>query len=195
MTTTSDIPMTAAEFLAMPEDGTSRELIRGELRVSEITTHPLRHAAASGRLTFFQSEWLDRQHNFAGIAGAGGVGCWLAKNPDTVVEIDIAIFIGEAAFETVERNGLYDHSPHLAVEILAPTDTHCEVVEKVQLYREAGVPQTWVVDPDLQTVSIYRPDKSVVMFDRHKILPGEPELPGFQVHVSQLFQGKRSDKP
>jgi len=180
-------PMTAAEFLALPEDGTSRELIRGELRVSDITTHPARHAGTSGRLSFFLSEWLDHQHNFIGVPGVGSVGCWLAKNPDTVVGIDIAIFVGEAALETVERNKIYDFPPHLAVEILAPTDTHGEVAEKVQLYREAGVAQTWIVDPDLETVTVYRRDGSSVHFDHNQTLSGEPDLSGFEIRVSDVF--------
>ena len=80
----------------------------------------------------------------------------------------------------------FDVPPVLAVEILSPSDTHEEVVTKIEMYLKFGV-VVWVVDPDLRTVAVYRVDEPPVLFGVGQDLVGDPYLPGFRVAVSRLF--------
>src|SRR5437773_9981635 len=47
--------------------------------------------------------------------------------------------------------------PLLAVEILSPTQSHQEVVEKAELYLRNGVKSCWIVSPPFRTVTILLP--------------------------------------
>jgi len=74
------------------------------------------------------------------------------------------------------------------VEILSPSDTHEEIVEKIGEYLEAGT-VAWLVDPDFRNVTVYRPGKDGEFFNARQELLGEPYLPGFRVPVVRLFEG------
>jgi Uma2 family endonuclease len=45
----------------------------------------------------------------------------------------------------------------------------------------------WIVDPDLRTVTVHRPQTPPVLFNTLQELTCEPELPGFKVPVAHLF--------
>ena len=80
--------------------------------------------------------------------------------------------------------------PLLAAEILSPSDTHEDVVEKLHLYLELGVAVVWILDPDLRTVTVHRRGADPQFFNAAQELTGDPELPGFRVRVADLFGRK-----
>ena len=86
-------------------------------------------------------------------------GYWLA--PNTMVGPDIS-FLGNTKlkFENVV-DGYSDQVPDLAIEVTSPNDTDRGVQEKVELYLAAGTPRVWVVRPELRTVAVHLPDRSV----------------------------------
>ena len=59
------------------------------------------------------------------------------------------------------------------MEILSPNDTHEEIVEMVSSYLEVGT-VVWVIDPDLQTMTVYRPSGEVETLTVRQELSGEP---------------------
>jgi Uma2 family endonuclease len=75
----------------------------------------------------------------------------------------------------------------LVVEILSPSDTVEEIAEKVDSYRNAGVPHVWVVDPYFKTVTVHRPEAEPMMFNVTQEISAEPQLPGFRTLVARLF--------
>ena len=184
--------MTIEEFLALPEDdGVRRELIRGELREYPMTTRNAKHAFTANQVAFFLTSWMRNQESVQGVVVSGDARCQLFHDRETVVGIDVAVFLGEDAINTGERGGSFLGPPALAVEVLSLSDTHENTLEKLQLYLEANTPQIWIVDPDLQTVTVHRPNDDPVMFNRRHSLSGEPELAGFQIDVASLFAVKR----
>jgi Uma2 family endonuclease len=78
--------------------------------------------------------------------------------------------------------------PVLAVEILSPSDVHSDMTEKVQEYLNVGVAAVWVIDPDFEIVTVFRPDAEPVTFNRQQDLAADPYLPGFRVRVAELFE-------
>ncbi|HVT29781.1 MAG TPA: Uma2 family endonuclease [Lacipirellulaceae bacterium] len=69
-----------------------------------------------------------------------------------------------------------------------PGDTSGEVAEKVEEWLVAGWAAVWVVDPKLQTVTIFRSPKDVQIKAAGETLAGDPVVPGFSCAVDELFR-------
>jgi Uma2 family endonuclease len=189
MSTATATPlMTAEEMLALPDNGMDRDLILGQLRERPMTTRCRRHARTTTRLARLLENWLVCQPMPRGEVLTGDAGFRLRRAPDTTAGIDVAYISAQLARQTPEDVSLIDGAPILAVEILSPSDTHERVVEKIELFLEAGVPVVWIVDPDLKTVTVYRPVAEPVLFNASQELSGDPDLPGFQLRVAELFE-------
>jgi Uma2 family endonuclease len=185
--------MTAAEFLALPDDGTERWLIRGQLREAGKSGFPMTvrnrwHSRILIRVGQFLDNWLDLQPKPRGEVLGGEAGCRLRRDPDTIVGVDVVYVSAELAAHTPADTTLIDGVPILVVEILSPNDTLEGIHEKIRDYLRIGVAIAWVIDPEDRAVKIYRPGKSVEMVNDTQELTAEPNLPGFRVPVAQLFE-------
>ena len=182
--------MTADEFLALPDDGNDRWLIRGKLRPRdpEMTMRNQVHSEVEASVVFPLMLWLHEQPEPRGRISCGEAGFRLRRDPDTLVGIDVAYTSAEIRARTAGKTTIYDGPPVLAVEILSPSDTHEEIVEKIGEYLEAGT-IVWLVDPDFRNVTVYRPGQEGEFFNARQELLGEPYLPGFRVAVARLFEG------
>ena len=76
--------------------------------------------------------------------------------------------------------------PDLAVEVLSPSNTPDEMAIKVDNYLRAGV-VVWVVNADLQRVTVHRPDAAPKTFGIDETLEGGSILPGFTLPVRDIF--------
>jgi len=178
--------MTVEEFLALPEDGTDRELIRGRLRSWPRRFHTPRHGITLTHLISSLGRWQDGQPEPRGEVLGYTAPFRLRRDPDTLIGADAGV--ASAGLMAATAAGLYYLAgpPILAVEILAPWDTHEDVIEKIDLDLEAGV-IVWEADPDLRIVRVHRPGREPEMFNATQELPGGPYLPGFRVAVAKLF--------
>ncbi len=181
--------MTTEEFLALPDDGKERWLIRGELHERErpMTVRNRRHSRIMARVTRFLDVWRDSQPEPRGEVLCGEAGCRLRGTPDSVVGIDVAYISAEVAAQRVDETTLIDGVPILAVEILSPNDTQEDINEKIDEYLDAGVALVWVFDPHRRTVTVHRPGEEPELVNVRQELTGEPHLPGFRVAVAELF--------
>src|ERR1700721_356857 len=87
--------MTVDEFLALPEDGAGRWLIRGELREKRDTDMSLRtkaHGITEARITGILSNWLHRQPQPRGEVLCGEPGFVIREFPTTIsAGVDVSI--------------------------------------------------------------------------------------------------------
>lgn len=180
--------MNTEELLALPENGTERWLIRGELWEKPMTRRNKFHSNAESRIAKLLGIWLDRQPEPRGDVFSGEAGFRLRRDPDTTVGIDVAYVTAEYIARQPKDASLLEGPPVLAVEILSPNDKQEEIDAKVQDYLVCGVELVWVVNPRLYTVTVYRRDGGVQTFDSRADLTAEPHLPGFRVSVSSLFR-------
>lgn len=186
--------MTAAEFLALPDDGVERMLIRGELRVlGEETKYRrnYRHSRTSSRITHLLEEWLDAQPEPRGEILCGDAAFQLRQDSTTMVGIDVAYISAEMRDRVDETTFEIEGPPVLAVEILSPSDKNENIQDKVAEYLDCGVALVWVVDPKFRTVTVYRPDAEPVLFNRTQTITGEPHLPGLSIAVDLMFSRQR----
>jgi len=189
--------MSVEEFLALPDDGVHRELIRGKVR-EERDSIPLEergrpvtvgnrvHSRIVIRIGQLLANWMDRQPEPRGEVVGGEAGFWLHGTKESLVGIDVAVVSAELVAATGPQEKLFHGAPVLAVEILSPSDTHEGIVERVRSYLEAGT-VVWVVDPDFETVAVHQTDREPEFFHQQQELSGEPYLPDFRVKVSAIF--------
>jgi len=78
-------------------------------------------------------------------------------------------------------------APHLAVEVLSPSETASRFDEKLDDYRAAGVKLVWVLDPERRTVMVIEPDATVRWLRSGDALDGGSVMPGFHHSVEELF--------
>ena len=185
--------MTAEEFLAMPDDGIDRDLIRGQLRVlgqgkeGQMTRRGMRHTWAGTNVAFLLRAWVKSLPMPRGRVLTGEAAFRIRQGPDTLVGIDIAYISAALAATLPDETFSIDGVPVLAVEILSPSDTQEGITDKITDYLDAGVALVWVVEPVFKTVTVYRPDAPPVMFNITQQLDGGTHLPGFRADVAEVF--------
>jgi Uma2 family endonuclease len=177
-------------------EGTRLALIDGEIVEwgANMTTRNSRHSTAMLRIGQFLNNWLDSHPEIVGVVAGGEARCRLRKDPELILGLDIAFFEGAEHLDAACSGTFFDGPPRVAIEILSGSDTHDDVVDRLRVFFECGVPQVWVVDPDLRNVTIHRPSGEAALFAAKQILTAEPELPGFQVAVEALFPKKSPTK-
>jgi Uma2 family endonuclease len=181
-------PMTTEELLALPENGTERWLIAGELRERPMTVRNRFHSRVMICTGTELELWNRQRPEPRGQVLGGEAGVRLARDPDTTVGIDVVYVSAEVTVRQTDETTLVEGVPTLAVEILSPNDTVEEINEKVAVYRRARVPLVWVIDPYNRTVTVFRLDGEPELFNVRQELSGEPYLPGFRVPVARLFE-------
>lgn len=191
-TAEAPVLMTSEELLALPDDGMDRELIRGQLRERPMTLRNRWHSLTMTRTGRFLDVWLDSQPPPRGEIHTGDAAYRLSRDPEMTVGIDVAYVSAEVAARSPRHLRLIEGVPILAGEILSPSDTHENIVERIQLFHDAGVQVVWIIDPDLRIVGVHRPGVEAIHFSASQELIGDPKLPGFRVKVADLF-GRAAD--
>ena len=107
-----------------------------------------------------------------------------------VVEPDV-LFISSARSSIITEENIQG-PPDLIVEILSESTRKTDEIVKRKLYERFGVKEYWIVDPELETVKIYRlTDQRYVRVAELSRESGDtlatPLLPGIQIPLSSLF--------
>jgi Uma2 family endonuclease len=63
---------------------------------------------------------------------------------------DVAVFVGDPSNKQVP-----DTPPLVVIEILSKDDRYLDLMEKLEEFRQWGIPHIWVIDPSAQKFSIY----------------------------------------
>jgi len=166
--------MTFAEYEQVPNPKGGRyELRHGELAAVTFPLFP--HVRAQRQLRRLLE-------NAAGDAGAIHTEmpfrplpeheCWAA---------DIA-FIPKARWEGIDRY-LFG-APELVVEVLSPSNTAAEMLEREQICLENGCREFWVVDTDRRQVKVSTPSGHVTYKSGQQI----PLLFGGTLFVDEIFR-------
>ncbi|MEX2307622.1 MAG: Uma2 family endonuclease [Pirellulales bacterium] len=183
MSTTTIV--TADELLVMPKGmGKRYELVAGELRV--MSPSGWRHGMIVDNLEFLLGSFI--RQNGLGRGFGAETGFLLKRDPDTVRAPDYAFIAKEHLPEMDPEEAFWPGAPDLAVEVLSPGDTLGEVSEKIEEWLAAGCAAVWVIDPKLQTVTIYQSPTNVKVRTAGEVLVGDPVVPGFTCAVDEIFR-------
>jgi Uma2 family endonuclease len=177
--------VTADELLALPTGmGKRYELVNGELRV--MSPGGWRHGAVIGELHSLLGSYI--RENRLGLTFGAETGFRLTRDPDTVRAPDFAFISAGHLPETLPTEAFWPGAPDVAVEVLSPGDRTGEVGEKVHAWLDAGCRAVWIVNPELETVTVYRSRTDVRVFVSGSDLCGDPEILGFACPVDELFR-------
>ncbi|MCS6860884.1 MAG: Uma2 family endonuclease [Abditibacteriales bacterium] len=174
--------MTGEDLLRMPDDGKQYELVKGEL--IERSPPGGEHGQRATRVGRLLDEFVE-ERDLGRVAMESGF--YLARDPDTVRAPDVLFISREKLDPDVEVYG-YEVIPDLVVEVVSPSDTFNEVMDKVEEYLVAGVRLVWVVNVKRRSVIVYPGGQTLTEED---MLTGGSVLPGFAVPVSRLFRRRR----
>ncbi|MEP7353654.1 MAG: Uma2 family endonuclease [Acidobacteriota bacterium] len=153
--------MTVAEFEAIPNPpGARYELHHGELVEVGYPKH--RHVRIQRQLRRLLEEATDETgvvHTEMPYRPLPENECWGA---------DVA-YLSKARWDLI---GEYlDGVPDLVVEVLSPSNTASEMLDKRQLCLEHGAKEFWIVDPDRRQVEVSTPDGRVVPYKIGQRIP------------------------
>ena len=98
--------------------------------------------------------------------------------PDKIREPDL-LFLADA--NDPRRQNAYWTGADLVIEVVSPDDPARDLVTKRNEYAQAGLPEYWIVDPQMETITVLRLDG--VAYVEHGVFPrGE-------VATSALYAG------
>ena len=174
---------TAAELLALPDDGHRYELVRG--RLITMTPASARHGKLASRLDRALGVFVEA-HDLGEVYTAEP-GFALESDPDTVRAPDVAFVRRERIPPEGEPEGFWAIAPDLVIEIVSPSESAHTVQAKVADYLRAGTRLLWVVYPDSRTVMEFRAPDQARMLTVEDHLEGGEVVPGFSLPLARLF--------
>ena len=176
-------PMTADDFLRMPNDGFRYELVKGELRKMAPAGHE--HGRVAVRFTWRLAQHIET--NNLGAVYAAETGFLIATDPDTVRAPDVAFVKRKRLDEVGKVDGYWPGAPDLAVEVVSPGDTYTEVEEKAIEWLEAGALMVLALNPRKRTVTVYRSLNAITILNEDATIDLNDIVPGFKVAVKDIF--------
>ncbi len=176
-------PLTYDDYRLLPEDGRRRELLDGDLLVSPAPS--TRHQTVSRRLQFALMQLLET----TGLAQIFDAPIDLVLEPTSVVQPDLVIV--SAARASIVTARALEGVPDVVVEILSPGGADRDEQLKRRLYERHGIPEYWIVEPELGYVTIWRLESGSyglrARLDRASVLE-HPDFPGLRVPLLEIFR-------
>jgi Uma2 family endonuclease len=175
-------PLSADDLAALPDDR-RYDLIAGEL--IEMSPASAKHGRYAQDLGFFIDSHV-REHSL-GTVFAAETGFLLARDPDTVLAPDVAFVRADRLPPEETWKGFLSLAPELVVEVISPSDTVSQVLEKVLTYLDAGVQMVITVDPQRTAITVYGQDRAARILTISDTLETGDVLPGFRLPLADLF--------
>ena len=117
--------------------------------------------------------------------------CDVVLSDENVVQPDL-LFVSSARAEIITEDNIQG-APDLMVEILSDSSRKKDEVTKRKLYERFGVAEYWIVDPELESIRVYKLAQQ--RYSRATELSKEANdvlttelLPGFHLSISELFE-------
>jgi Uma2 family endonuclease len=177
--------LTYEDLAALPDDGKRHELIDGE---HFVTPSPRSvHQLIAGNLYYLLRDYL-KSHPL-GVVMIAPYDIVLSQF-DVVVP-DLVYFTRER-FEQVVDEKNAQGPPNLAVEVLSPRSRRRDELIKRRLYERVGIEEYWVIDPEIDTVRVYRSSDGTYAraidfaLDRGDVLTS-PFFPELSLALSDVF--------
>jgi Uma2 family endonuclease len=172
--------LTADELDQFPNDGKRREIIGGELYVSPAPART--HQELSMRLSYLLYEAID----LTGTGKAFAAPVDVRFSATDQVQPDL-LAIRKDRLSTYQGHIVQGH-PDIVVEILSPSTSRYDEIEKKRLYASAGVPEYWIVDPKPQTLTIFRlTDSGYIVVEPENSLLRSTAITDFTIDPAALF--------
>ncbi|MFT0786300.1 Uma2 family endonuclease [Synechococcus sp. H55.10] len=187
MLSTEKLSMTPEQFLALPEEDITYELVDGQAVPKDAPMSPQRfHASLQKRLLFILDAWCQ---------GKGDVYTELAivlqRQGQKWLPVPDLLYVSfERWPEQQVEDGPCPTAPELVVEILSPGQSFGAVVQKAADYLQAGILRVWIVDPQAKSITVFYPDAPPQTFAGSQAIQDDC-LPGLKVVPQDVFAQAR----
>jgi Uma2 family endonuclease len=180
------VKLTYDDFVHFPDDGQRHELIDGE---HYVTPSPnIKHQVLAGNLHALLWTYL-RQHPLGRVFIAP---LDVVFSDFDVVEPDL-LYVSKARQGDIVTAKHVRGAPDLVVEIGSPSTRKRDEQTKRWLYERFGVAEYWIIDPELDTIKIYR--RTGDRYERSAELSLEasdrltsPLFPEIELPLSEIFE-------
>jgi Uma2 family endonuclease len=107
------------------------------------------------------------------------------ESDDTVVQPDIIVVCDKAKLGKEGCRG----APDFVAEILSPSNMAAEMQRKFKLYRQAGVREYWVLDPESKTllIHLFEGGRILSRFYSAEEIASVEILPGLEIALTHVF--------
>ena len=172
-----------AEFLALPETKPYLELMDGE--VIEKPMGNRNHTRMTTWLIHLLMNYLER-------TGEGVVDNELRHgfaDEEWVFLPDVSVTRSDRLpFPPAETpKGPFEILPDLAIEVVSPDEQPGRLQRRIAHYMRSGVLLLWVVDPEAEKVTVWKPGELPQDFEAPAKLAAVPVLDAFELDLGQLF--------
>jgi Uma2 family endonuclease len=182
---TEGVKLTYDDFLLFPDDGNRHELIDGE---HYVTPSPnTKHQQILVELLWTVRAYLEAYP-------IGRIFCApldIVLSRHDVVEPDLFYISHERAAKVLTPQHARG-APELVIEIASKSTRKRDETIKRRLYERDGVSEYWVVDPELDSIRVYRRagdrfDRAVELTSERSDVLTTPLLPGLEVVLTRVF--------
>lgn len=178
---TTKTKLTVEEFLNIPQDDVTCELIEGEA-ISKMSPKRF-HSRLAVNLCIFLENW-SKNKGEVGLEWA----ITLKRNGKDWVPVPDLLYI---SYEKLPLERFEDEAcpfpPELVIEIISPGQSFGSLSEKAIDYLKAGIFRVWLVEAKSKSITIFYPD-SPPQIKRGKDTLMDEILPELDITVEQIFQ-------
>ncbi len=177
--------LTYEDYLLFPDDGKRHELLDGDHFVTPSPS--TKHQRVSRNLLVALTA-LVRSHGLGEVFDAPYD---VILSEENIIQPDL-LFVSTARRAIVTEANIQG-APDLIVEILSDSTRKKDELTKRKLYERFGVQEYWIVDPDLESLKIFRIEQNV--FVRAAELTKEanaaltsPHFPSLRLPLTEIFE-------
>jgi Uma2 family endonuclease len=174
--------MTLEEFLALPEVKPYREFVNGVVVEKSLPNEP------HGLIVV---ELAADLRNYLKGSGEGVVASEVRHSFESETEQRVYLPDLHVTLHSSRRGHEGENpvrvQPDFAIEVLSPDDRAGSVLERVEFYIRAGTRLLWIVDPELESITVYRPGEGPQIARAGSELDARPVLRDFRLNVADLF--------
>ncbi|MDW8106850.1 MAG: Uma2 family endonuclease [Armatimonadota bacterium] len=170
---------TEQDLLQLPDDGRKYELVNGRLQVVPTgAKHGWIGLKLAGKVYAVLPDTMRAFDSSTGFRMASGN----IRSPDLSVMSVSRLPAGEVP------TGFADGAPDLAIEIVSPSESLSDLLQKVGEYFESGAREVWLLFPERKQVYRLRAPLEIEVLNENDVLTGGELLPEFKVRVGELFE-------
>jgi len=158
--------LTAEEYRLLPDNGRPTELVRG--RLVEMNMPSPRHGYYCGNIAGIVRAHV-KEHDLGRVM-TNDTGIITGRDPDTVRGADVVFYSYTRLPRGAVPDGYLPVSLEVVFEVRSPTDRWAKIMVKVGEYLDPGVVVVCVLDPQSETLTVYRDD------ELPRVLAAEDEL-------------------
>ena len=175
--------LTLEEFLAMPDTKPASEFWDGEVRQKPMPM--TKHSVIQSELLIALTAASQSKRKRLGLA-----------LPELRCTFAGRVIVPDISFVRLDRlprdpDGRFANhfraAPDLVVEIVSPEQSVYVLIEKLAWCMQNGVQLGWLIDPDTEEITVFRPNAKPELLERGERLEGGSLLPRFRVPVAEIF--------